>query len=530
MNTDIEYKNRNSKIVYYWPILILLVIVALVVAFFPSTPANAGLGKVNVSLLGTSMAGKTGTTVSGIDCLPNVRQFTWSKYAPMCEPKYTRNNGGSTSWGVTKNTIYITYREPNTSGASILAKLFGPAMGTDQQAIATMETYIKFFNSQFELYGRKVVLEPFSGKGDFINELQGQGLEQAKEDAITAKSLHAFADVSLLSSSQFYDQYLADQGVIAIGAIAQPTTWFKAYAPFEYTPTPTCDTGVRALAVGIGRSLANLPAIFAGEPSLQKKIRVFGLIYPENPTYASCGQLLQNLLASQYHVYIKKTIKYSISLADEASEAQSAIAEMKVNGVTSILCGCDPIFPILLTGDATTQNYYPEWLATTFEDVFSQLNDSAEWSHSLTSGLLLPPKDKQEAYRVYKMANPKGTPSPQFAEIYPPLLLLFDALQAAGPDLNPQTFQAGFFRLPRSLPDGNYGRWTFGKDIYSPVSSFNILYWDKNAISTEDGKPGTYVTGNNGKRYTLSIKGVEQLPNHVQLDCFGIKPKTRNKS
>ncbi len=507
----------------YWPILVIAMAGALMVSLFPSVSSSTNQASVDLKLLGTSMANRPGITVSGIDCLPKVRQFTWSKYAPMCEPKFTGNNGGATSWGVTKSTIYITYREPNTSGAQFFANLFGSDFGTDQQALNTMQTYIRFFNSQFELYGRKVVLVPFAGKGDFMNELQGQGLEQAKEDAITAKSLHAFADISLLSSTQIYDQYLADQGIIAIGAIAQPTSWFKAYAPYEYTPLQTCDTGVRALAVGIGRAFANLPAIFAGNPTFQKEKRVFGLIYPENPTYASCGQLLQTLLAKEYNVSIKKTIVYSMSISQEPGEAQSAIDQMKVNGVTTILCGCDPIFPMFLSGDATVQNYYPEWLALNFEDGFTQFNAKTEWAHAISTGSIFPPKTQQEAYKVFKMADPSGQPSPQFAAIYEPLMLFFDALQAAGPELNPLTFQAGFFRLPPSLPGGNYGQWKFGPNTYSPLSSYTILYWDEQARSPQDGKLGTYVACNNGKIYSLSVKGAEELPNHKQLDCFGKK-------
>ncbi len=520
MSKTQELKKIGRGPVNYWPIGIFCLLGLLVVVLLPSTASTGNKVSVDLKLLGTSMANKPGITVTGTDCLPGVRQFTWSKYAPMCQPKFTGNNGGSTSFGVTGSKIYVTYREPNTAGASFFAKLFGPVFGTDQQAIATMQTYIKFFNSQYELYGRKVVLEPFTGKGDFLNELQGQGLEQAKEDAITSKSLNAFADMSLLSSTQFYDQYLADQGIIAIGAIAQPSTWFKAYAPYEYTPLQTCDTGVRALAVGIGRAFANMPAIFSGNPLFKKTNRVFGLIYPENPTYASCGQLLQKLLAQKYNVQIKKTVVYSMATSQEPGEAQSTIDQMKVSGVTTILCGCDPIFPIFLSGDASIQGYYPEWLALNFEDAFSQLNASTEWAHAITTGTIFPPKNEQEAYRVYKLANPKGTPSPQFAQIYEPLLLLFDALQAAGPDLNPSTFQAGYFRLPPSLEGGNYGQWKFGQNRYSPLNSFTILYWDKSAISPQDGKPGTYVGCNGGKRYTLSTGGVLALPNHKQLNCF----------
>jgi hypothetical protein len=503
----------------YWPFLIIVLIVGIVVGAFPSSAVSSKTVKVNLSLLGTSLSQKPGYTVAGYRCGPKIRQVPWSKYAPYCIPAWHGNNGGATYPGVSRNTITITYRSPNTAGASLLLKIFGSEIGTNAQAIQTMKDYIHIFNHTFELYGRHVVLKPFSGKGDFVNELQGQGLEQAKEDALTAKKLNAFADVSLLSSTQIYDQYLAHEGIIAIGALAQPSWWFQDYAPFEYSPNPSCDTGVEAIAQSVGRSFAGLPAIFSTSPTMKKKTRVFGIIFPESPTYASCGNLLVRLLKQEFNVTVARRIEYSISFSQESSEAQSAIAQMKASGVTTILCGCDPIFPWLLTLDAQSQNYYPEWLALDFEDIFTQIYVQSEWAHAISTGLLLPPETQQEAYKVFYNYYHKAPPSPQFAEIYPALLLLFDGLQAAGPDLNPYTFEQGFFRLPDSLPGGNYGLWVFSKNRFTTPGDFDVLEWNTLATSPQDNKPGTYIACYNGRRFPLSVSGAKELPYHQQPDC-----------
>lgn len=511
-----------QRFIWYSPAIVVTVLLAVVIYIFPSPPSSTSLGRVNLANLGTSMAGKPGMTVNNTECSPGVRQVSWSKYSPICEPKWSGYNGGATSPGVSGSTITLTYREPNSVGASFLENVFGASeIGTNAEAVSTMQTYVNLFNKTFELYGRKVVLKPFLGKGDFLNELQGQGLEQARSDALTAKGLNAFADISLLSSTQPYDEYLANNGIVAIGAIAQPQWWFQEYAPFEYSPIPNCDTAVKTLAIGLGRAMANMPAIFAGDPVLQRKTRVFGLIFPENPTYASCGNELSTLLAKKYNIKMARTIEYSIDFSVESSEALSAIAQMKSHGVTTVLCGCDPIFPILASGDAVNQNYSPEWLSIDYEDIFSQVTNQTEWAHSLSSGLLLPNKTNQEAFKAYQIADKTGVMSPQFALIYVPLLLFFDALQAAGPDLTPESFEQGYFRLPNSLPNGNYGAWHFGQNIFSPIADFNILWWNTKAISPQDGKPGTYEPCNGGKRYPMSPYGASLLLNHVQLSCFG---------
>lgn len=515
---DLKPPNFAKRISWYWPLGIFTVILILIISVFPTTTANSNTVKINSKLLGIAYAGKPGITAGGYRCGPGIRQVPWSKYAPLCEPIWHGNNGGSSAPGVNASTITITYRSPNTAGASVLQNLFGAGLGTNQEAIETMKGYIQIFNKTFELYNRHVVLKPFNGAGDFINELEGQGLEQAQQDALKAKRLNAFADVSLVGSTQIYDQYLANQHIISVGAIAQPTYWFKAYAPYAYSPNATCDTGVEHLATGLGRAFANLPAIFSSSPAMQKKTRVFGLIFPNDPTYAYCGNLLAKLMSQNYHVSIKKIIEYSINLGQEETEAKNTILQFQAEGVTTVLCGCDPIFPILLSIDAFTQNYFPEWLALDFEDVFSQYNQPQEWEHAITTGLSLPPKNQQEAYKVYYQYFHKPPPSPQYWAIYEPLLLLFDALQAAGPDLTPYTFEQGFFGLPPSLSAGDYGQWKFGPGIFSPVSSYEVLQWDEHAISVQDNKLGTYVPCFNGKIFTLN-SGPNSLPLHKQVAC-----------
>ncbi|NNN20660.1 MAG: hypothetical protein HKL80_01485 [Acidimicrobiales bacterium] len=320
-------KAKAAEVAKRYVLLIIVVVVLLaIVVAFPTVDVAGKGAKIDTALLGSSLSQKSGLTVNKTLCGKGIRQVSWSKYSPYCIPVWNGNNGGATSPGVTGSTITITYREPNTAGMGIMEKLFGSQMGTNQEAIDTMQGYVSLFNKSFELYGRKVVLKPYAGQGDFINELQGQGLEQAQADSITAKNLQAFADVSLLSSTQVYDQYLASEHIISIGAIAQPQYWFQQFAPYVYTPVDTCSIGVQAISVAMGRAMANLPAIFAGDPALRQEKRSFGLIFPEDPTYASCGNELVNLVKEHYGISFARVVEYKISLSDESSEALSDIA------------------------------------------------------------------------------------------------------------------------------------------------------------------------------------------------------------
>jgi hypothetical protein len=517
----VQKPTTKSRFKMFLPIIPLIVIVLILVYLFPSQSSNSTTFNIHGAVLGTQMSQKPGLTVNGTFCGPGIRQVDWSNYAPYCEPKFSGNNGGSTSFGVTRTTITVTSRVPSSSLNSLAAAFFPASMvGTAAQATQTFNTYVKLFNNSFELYGRHVVIVPFNGKGNELSELQGQGLEQAQQDALTAKSLHAFADISLLSSTQIYDQYLADEKIIAIGGLLQPQYWFQQYAPYEFSPAPTCNSDAEVTATVLGRSMAGLPAIFSGDPKMQHTIRKFGIIYPQNPNYASCALELVSILKNKYHTNVVRQIAYSINIAEGESQAKNAVAQFQTRGVTSIICACDPLFPIFLVQNATAQKYYPEWLALDFGDIFGQkIAPTSQWENNIAGGITSPPKIEQEAYRAYKLEDPTGTPSPEFAAIYEPLLQLFTGLQAAGPDLTPETFAEGLFSMPTSKPGGEFGKWKYGQDVFSPVDSFQVLRWSPTTVSQQDGLKGSFIACNNGKLYTFSTSGATSLPNHVQLSC-----------
>jgi hypothetical protein len=405
--------------------------------------------------LGTAQAAPTGTTggsgeslaplgsgvaITGVRCGPGVRQFGWSRYAPPCVPAFHGNNGGATAPGVTATTITLTYALANTAQQQAIDSLAGAANFHQRAYVADLETYIRFFNTQFELYGRHVVLKPFQAQGDYIAEDQGQDLGAAQADAVTAKDLGAFGDVTFsLTASEFYEQDLA----------------------------------------------------------------------------ATCG------------VHFAEVVAYSINVAEYENQAVSTVALMRAHGVTTVVCACDPIFPILLTDAAAQQGYEPEWLATNFGDPVGRDYNQTEWSHAISGGIQFPPLTSTEAYRAFELAAPGQHPAewepnspPYFYVAYYTLMQVFDALQQAGPDLTPQTFERAMFSLPSSEPGGVVGgQWTFGQDVFDPISSFGIVWWSPSARSDLDGGTGAWQWCNGGRIYDVADLAALGGP-HRQLRCF----------
>jgi hypothetical protein len=96
--------------------------------------------------------------------------------------------------------------------------------------------------------------------------------------------------------------------------------------------------------------------------------------------------------------------------------------------------------------------------------------------------------------------------------IYPPLLQLYQGIQMAGPDLTPQTFAGGMFRLPPTggqpgAPRVSYGQkglFHFAKSDFVSVDDSTLIWWDPTATGKdEQGKDGTgmYRYVSDGKRY-----------------------------
>lgn len=489
------------------------------------TGGNGAAAPPAAGAVSSSGVAKTGVSCDG----PDARQFTWSTHAPACVAAFQGDNGGATAQGVTDTTITLTFRNPNSTQDQAIAAAAGNANVNYPAMLADMQTYIDFFNQQFELYGRKVVLKPYDGQGDYIDEDQGQNLGAAQADAVNARDMGAFGDVTFaLGSSQAYEEDLANQHVMSFSSVAQPDSWFQQFAPYEWSVQGAGGTiGVQVAASLVCRRMVGMPAIFAGDAQYQATNRVFGLIYPEIPTYTELADLYKQLLKQNCNQDVAATAAYKIDVASFPNQAISVIAQMNAAHVSTILCACDPIFPIFLTRAASGQAYHPEWATTSFGDPSGRLYDQSEWSHAYGAGLQFPDPKTTEAYRVYQLANPGHDPAegsgdggpPYFYVPYYQLLHVFEGLQAAGPNLTPETFQQGMFSLPPSGDDPVGGKWVFGNNVYDPIASFSLAWWDPNGTSAFDGQKGLWAACNGGQIYTIDNLDALGGPNQ-QLSCF----------
>lgn len=500
-----------------------------------SSPASTGkgtpvTGPVNggPTTVVAPKPGTPGTTRTGVACGPSVRQFPWSSYAPTCVPAFKGSNGGATSRGVTATSITLTYRTSNSgqSAAVNAATGGGDPNGVQEKYFEDLRTFTAYFNTQFELYGRKIQLKKFAGRGDWVAEYQDQNQEAAQADAVTARDLGAFADVSsfLVATTPPYARALADQKVISIGGVASSRQALKRDAPFVYTGARTADDVGTFNASLICQRMVGLPAIFAGDETMKRTTRKFGLIHPDNPDYSPAGDIVASRVKSCGGV-IARRVRYTLDIPSMASQSANIMAQMKDAGATTVVCICDNVVMTFLSRSATQQLYRPEWLPMWNGDS-DQLRDQDQWAHAVSGayGASIDPKTA-EAYKVYKRINPKGEPAhiQSINTSYMVSMLVFGALQAAGPNLTPDNFEKGFFSLPPSKP-GAYLPWKFGSGQHSPITGFRITWWDPRSRSPSNGRDGVWrnCAGSDGGFHTTrTFDPVAFGPKRTQLHCFG---------
>lgn len=465
------------------------------------SPGAAGTGG---SGQGAAPAPPPGATVELASTCEGGDRQTREPYSPPCIT-FSGDNGGDTFRGVTADTITITMREGELPSIYAVAGQVAERANirdTEEDIRRTIRAYVEYFNTHFQLYGRRVDVQFFKGQGDQLAEFFGAGGEAANGDALrVAQEIGAFADLSVLTVP--YAEALVRQQVIAIPPVHMSRQWYEDHAPFAYGVLVDCSRLAETLVDWLANRVAPFPARYAGDPAFRDRPRALGLIVPEEPWYQECANEGVRLLGER-GMQLTHRINYTLDFNRLSSDAAGMIAQMKDRGVTSVVCLCDPVLPLFLTTQATQQEYRPEWVVTgtalTDVDLLGQIYDAEQWRHAFGISFLSDVYQgvRAESYRAYKAVRDD---EPAFIHdiLYYPILLFFLGVHMAGPNLTPDTFQQGLFSYPPTV--GETGRWSFGPGDATATDDAREMYWDPTAPSPFNNEPGRWVTTLEGQRF-----------------------------
>lgn len=453
----------------------------------------------------------------GPDCDPATgRLRVPARTAPPCTPFTKRDNGGATAQGVSRDSVTVVLYQPVADPATTAALTAAGANNSLEDYATTFKDYVDYFNHHYQTYGRtvKVIVKPGSGKDTDD--------AAAKADAIDiATSIKPFAVFG--SNNPTFVKELAARKIICVCTTSQPQEFYDSVAPYGgYTTLMSSTQGYIHRAEYVGKRLAGRKAKWAGDATLAAKNRSFGLLYYETEAlaYKSGADFFERELLGKYNVRLTEKLAFNgpPDYSGLQEQARPLIQRLKESGVTSVIYSGDPISPAVLTGEATRQNYFPEWIITgsalTDIALFGRTYDQAQWSHAFGVSFLtarLEPK-QGEAYRVHLWHHGREAKADnQYAVIYPLPLYFFTGLTMAGPKLTPESWANGLFNYPvtgkglitqATMSFGKHGLWPMND--YTAYDDVTEIWWDQTAQGPDEldnQGVGMYRYVDGGKRY-----------------------------
>jgi hypothetical protein len=436
-------------------------------------------------------------------------------FAQPCFAPFTGDNGGATAPGVTADEITIVYYEGQETDP-IIAYIADAVKvdDTNGDQFATMKNLVRYYETYYELYGRKVNLVTFEGTGNALDEVAARA--DAVEIALQYKPFAVFGGPAFTSA--FADE-LAAHGVICIGCTpGQPASFYSDRDPYVWGLDGSPFQKEQHVVEFLTKQIIGKNASHGGD-AVKDKPRKLGLLYLEN---SGAAKELADTFAADMEAAgspFADVVAYQLDPATIQATATQVITRMKEAGVTTVVFNGDPVAPRDFTREATAQEYFPEWVvsASTLVDVsaFARTYDQEQWKHAfgVTQLAARTPSDQIGAFFIYKWFNgvdPPADGSIGILSINP--ALFFAVLQGVGPNLTPESFRDAAFALPPTAEElaisqpyltyGEKGYWP-GND-YLGVDDATAFWWDPTAVGPDEIRKdgvGMYQFVDGGQRY-----------------------------
>jgi len=455
-------------------------------------------------------------------CRSDGRQVGISKYDPPCA-EWIGGNGGATSRGVTPTTVrvvrWVGQVDPATQ-AILQANKLADSETTRRRSFQAMFTYS---NQHLMTYGRQVQMINYNSSGPPTSD------EAMHADAINIANLKAFAVIVGTPDTQIPDVLaidLAHRGIICICTVS-PTSKFYLKLP-QYIFGPGLPPGTLYadhIAEYLSKRLNGRKAKWAGDPNTvsgyRTQARKFGLLYVNgangkvDPEAINVKNEIVSKLTAK-GVKLAAVVGYNYDTSRIQEYSTSVISQLRAAGVTTVIMWVDPLYPIFITQQATTQQYYPEWFITGsgLSDTTSagRLYDQQQWQHAYGISPLSVLWQSVKLSGGYRAAH-HGDPSmPDGGEgalvnVYAAYVgNLFLGIHMAGPILTPNTFAQGMFRYPKTGGSAAFPLTFFTRALPSAVKDFTEIWYDIGTRGYDER--GNYGTGMMqhvamGRRYQL---------------------------
>ena len=433
-------------------------------------------------------------------------------FAPACMAPFTGDNGGATAQGVTADEITIVhYQGPDSDPIINYITAAVKVDETNADESATVQGFIDYFETYYEFYGRKIKYISYESSGLANDEVTARADAQR-----IVEDYKPFAVVGGPALTNAFGDELAARQTLCISCGGGTAEWFAERNPYVWALDGSAEQKQVHVVEFIGKQLAGKPASHAGD-ALATATRSFAVVYEESGGAES--KRLADLMASRMAEVGAEPVlmlPYKLDPGTIQQQASQIIAKLKAEGVTTVVLSTDPVAPGDFTREATTQEYFPEWLvaAATLTDTnaFGRGYDQAQWAHAFGVTSLAARIDPEVAGTkvLYKWFTGQDAPAPLSAPVFMPgFNLLMAALQGTGPNLTPETM-GDYIKTIETTPAISAPYLTYGDQGIWPETDFNgvddatVFWWDSAAVGPdENAREGAgmmkFVDG--GKRY-----------------------------
>jgi hypothetical protein len=326
-----------------------------------------------------------------------------------------------------------------------------------------------------------------------------------------------------------FAEELAEAGVICYECgSALPDAMFQERAPFIWGALPSPNqylnildawvAGRDAAAAATGEPDAANNAVFAGDPAYHDQPRRLGVVHFEQdpPIFEETAEARADQLSD---VVFREP--YLLDFATMPEKANQLMAKFKQENITSVVFIGDPFMPIYLTQSATALEYYPEWLFTgtalTDTNIFGRQYDQTQMANAygISQVAASVEQDHQPNIIAWRwwFGDDEALPysEGQYNLIAPRARFIVNGIHMAGPDLTPETFERGQFRIPPTesgvtVAQVSFGDWGFFAETdYLGIDDSSEIWWDPDVEATDErGQMGTGVwrRAHGGQRFS----------------------------
>lgn len=424
--------------------------------------------------------------------------------------------------------------------------VFVPSGASMNEASRTVyEDLEEYFNRRYEFYGRRlnfVYPKTNSSGSDFggANANEAGQIQQARDiaDYVDAETgLGVFAAMNNgQTPSRHYDEQLARLGVVLVSnqeraALSSDAELRKLQ--WHYQPD------FPMMGENLGRWLCS--QFIAGErasnagPVEAQKPRKFAYVltrYPDGTTADTSGvdaELKRCGLVSPTSTVDRLELDYRNADPVTLQAATTGLNALRDKGVTSLICACKAAsWHTMMMPAATNVGYFPEWITTNWGqndvDRYSSRPPADQMAHAfgMTYNLEWVRESDLPIDVAIREVRPtfdwklRGTFQDAYtweAWRYPALLMAAAGIQAAGPNLTPETFRFALEGL--AFPNPDRANDPLAARMRTPKVGFGIgdhvmsndavvTWWHDATSSNWDGIPGTWCYADGGQRFSFT--------------------------